>query len=87
MDQSKDMPPDGSALRSLGARLCALLDEDQWAGCERLLFEIHAEMQGMRAAAAPFVRLVTETSGRIPTERLSFANWHDLAKAMKTPNV
>ncbi len=32
-------------------------------------------------AMKPFVRLVKETDGRIPTERLSFANWHGLTKA------
>ncbi len=32
-------------------------------------------------AMKPFVRLVKETDGHIPTERLSFANWHQLSKA------
>jgi hypothetical protein len=32
-------------------------------------------------AVEPFAELVNETSGKIPFERLSFANWHALAKA------
>lgn len=32
-------------------------------------------------AMKPFVSLMKETSGRIPTERLSFADWHKLTKA------
>ena len=34
----------------------------------------------LREAVQPFVRLMKSTSGRIPTERLSFADWHALAK-------
>lgn len=34
-----DIPPEGSALRKLGKRLAELLDEDQWAECEQMLFE------------------------------------------------
>lgn len=36
----------------------------------------------LRAAVKPFADLVHATSGRIPTERLSFADWHALTKAM-----
>lgn len=32
-------------------------------------------------AIKPFAELVLSTSGRIPTERLSLADWHALAKA------
>ena len=32
-------PPMGHPLQKLGARLGELLDEDQWAECERLLLE------------------------------------------------
>lgn len=39
------------------------------------------ELDALRAAVKPFARLVSETNGRIPTERLSFADWHALAKA------
>lgn len=35
----KSLPPMGHPLRKLGARLTELLDEDQWAECERLLLE------------------------------------------------
>lgn len=41
------------------------------------------ELDDLRAAAKPFAQLVASTSGRIPTERLSFADWHRLAKAAK----
>lgn len=37
-------------------------------------------------AAKPFCAVVEHSSGRIPTERLSAANWHDLAKAMQQCN-
>lgn len=36
----------------------------------------------LRAAVKPFSDLVHTTSGRIPTEMLSFADWHALTKAM-----
>lgn len=39
------------------------------------------ELDALRAAVKPFARLVSQTDGRIPTERLSFADWHALAKA------
>jgi hypothetical protein len=44
----------------------------------------HAENAVLRAAMAPFARIVRESSGRIPTERLSLANWHALTKAAVT---
>ncbi len=34
-----ELPPIGHPLQKLGARLGELLDEDQWAECERLLLE------------------------------------------------
>lgn len=34
-----ELPPMGHPLQKLGARLGELLDEDQWAECERLLLE------------------------------------------------
>ena len=46
------------------------------------------ELDALREAVKPFSRLVHGTSGRIPTERLSFADWHALAKAAAmTPNA
>jgi len=39
------------------------------------------ELIELREAVAPFADLVNKTSGRIPTERLSLANWHALVKA------
>jgi hypothetical protein len=38
-------------------------------------------LERLYKAVQPFVWLMKGTSGRIPTERLSFANWHELAKA------
>jgi hypothetical protein len=38
-DRLPELPPDGHPLRMLGARLAELLDEDQFAECERLLLE------------------------------------------------
>lgn len=35
----KSLPPMGHPLRKLGVRLTELLDEDQWAECDRLLLE------------------------------------------------
>ena len=46
------------------------------------------ELDALREAVAPFARLVKDTNGRIPTERLSFADWHMLARAAAMgPNV
>jgi len=38
-DRELELPPKGHPLHKLGARLTELLDEDQWAACERLLLE------------------------------------------------
>lgn len=38
-------------------------------------------LERLYCAALPFVKLVKDTSGHIPTERLSLANWHELVKA------
>ena len=47
-----------------------------------------AELAALREAVKPFAAIFNETSGRIPTERLSLANWYDLVKAFnKRPNV
>lgn len=40
-----------------------------------------AVARGLYDAILPFVKIVATTSGRIPTERLSFADWHALATA------
>lgn len=36
----RNLPPEGSPLRKLGARLAELLDESQWAEVERMLFAV-----------------------------------------------
>jgi ferritin-like protein len=46
---------------------------------------LRAENAALRAAIEPFAKIVRDSSGRIPTERLSLANWHALVKAV-TPN-
>src|SRR5574343_1623998 len=38
-DRELELPPEAHPLHKLGARLTELLDEDQWAACERLLLE------------------------------------------------
>jgi hypothetical protein len=40
-----------------------------------------AEVKTLRAAIKPFADLVMSTSGRVPYERLSAADWHGLTKA------
>lgn len=37
-------------------------------------------MDQIKLAMAPFASLVKQSSGRIPTEKLSLRNWHDIAK-------
>lgn len=38
-------------------------------------------LERLYKAAWPFVKLMHGTSGRIPTERLSFSDWHELSRA------
>lgn len=52
---------------------------DQRAYAEGWQEHVSDLMDAMR----PFADLMSTTSGRIPTERLSFAHWHSLAKAYK----
>lgn len=64
----RDLPPEGSALRKLGARLAELLDEDQWAECERMLFEVADDLR----KGTVFVPIETsshaEKNGRHPND-------------------
>ena len=48
----RDLPPEGSALRKLGAWLAELLEEDQWAECERRLFDVADEQKSAIENAA-----------------------------------
>lgn len=48
----KSLPPMGHPLRKLGVRLTELLDEDQWAECERLLLECWEHDAADRATGA-----------------------------------
>ncbi len=43
IDDEKELPPPGHPLNVLAARLGELLDEDQWAECERLLLKACAD--------------------------------------------
>jgi hypothetical protein len=44
--------------------------------------ENHAEeFADLWGAAEPFAKIVAESDGRIPTEKLSLADWHAVAKA------
>lgn len=38
-----DLPPKGTALRKIGARLSELLEEHQWSECEDMLFDVADE--------------------------------------------
>lgn len=44
---------------------------------------LDGDLRRLRAAVKPFVRLVETTSGRIPHEKLSGADWHELVKAFR----
>jgi hypothetical protein len=41
------------------------------------------KIAALETAIAPFAAIVEETSGRIPYERLSAADWHALVKAYR----
>lgn len=50
------------------------------------LFQLQRQVEGLTAqvlafqrSAEPFAALFNKSSGRIPTERLSFSHWHELA--------
>lgn len=60
-------------------RICKLEEERDAALAQAEKAEARAER--LAKAAEPFVALFRTTSGRIPTERLSFAHWHELSKA------
>jgi hypothetical protein len=39
------------------------------------------ELDALREAVKPFARIVMQSAGHISTEKLSFADWHELANA------
>jgi hypothetical protein len=43
---------------------------------------IYEKLRTLREAVEPFAAIVYNSDGRIPTEQLSLANWHNLAKAL-----
>ena len=68
---------DRSFVTSTSAKMFA---EHMALPIEAQVEQLRAELSALREAVQPFVRLMKSTSGRIPTERLSFADWHALAK-------
>ena len=68
---------DRSFVTSTSAKMFA---EHMTQPIEAQVEQLRAELTALREAVQPFVRLMKGTSGRIPTERLSFADWHALAK-------
>jgi polyhydroxyalkanoate synthesis regulator protein len=68
---------DRSVVTSTSAKMFA---EHMAAPIEAQVEQLRAEMSVLRDAVRPFVRLMKDTSGRIPTERLAFSDWHALAK-------
>lgn len=49
------------------------------------LEETTAALVAIRKAVAPFYTVAIGNAGRIPTERLSAADWHNLWKAYDLP--
>ena len=68
---------DGSFVTSTSAKMFA---QHMAQPIEAQVEQLRAELAALRVAVRPFVKLVEGTSGRIPTERLSFADWHALVK-------
>lgn len=71
------LPPWAQPTRAAIAQAAKPLSEEQPAELEE------ARKLELLSAMKPFAELVLATSGRIPHERLSFANWHDLTRAYK----
>lgn len=71
---------DKSQVSSVSARLFV---EHMAQPIEAQVEQQQAKLNALREAIAPFVLLMKGTRGRIPTERLSFADWHELSKAWK----
>ena len=49
------------------------------------LVGVETRAMHLRNAITPFAKIVSESSGRIPVEKLSMADWHTLVKAYKQP--
>jgi len=49
------------------------------------LSDMREKARDLVCAMEPFAKLMNTTSGRIPVEQLSLANWHDLVKAYNKP--
>jgi hypothetical protein len=43
---------------------------------------IHEKLRALPDAVEPFAAIVYNSDGRIPTEQLALAHWHNLAKAL-----
>jgi hypothetical protein len=44
---------------------------------------LQGEVQKLMDVIRPFAKVVAKSSGRVPYERLSAADWHALAKAYR----
>jgi len=61
--------------------LAKMFAEHMAAPIEAQVEQLRDELKTLRNAAGPFAKLMRHTSGQIPADRLSFADWHALAKA------
>ncbi len=69
---------DRSVVTSTSAKMFA---EHMAVPIEAQVEQLRAELKTLRNAAGPFAKLMRHTSGPIPVDRLSLADWHALAKA------
>ena len=60
--------------------------EQEYLNLEAERDSLAATIGELKELIYPFTRLVKESSGRIPTEKLSFADWHGLTQALATPD-
>ena len=79
-----DLTPDYVRISQSELRdLCHDADRAEELG--KALEETTARLVALREAMKPFYDIAIGTSGRIPTERLSGADWHNLWKAYELP--
>jgi len=85
------VPNLGEDCRECGYQICRCVDA-QHVAADTYIAAVNGRREFRAAyrkalavvlAARPFAKIITESSGRIPTERLSLADWHELSKAMK----
>jgi hypothetical protein len=72
-----ELPPDAHPDEAKPRGATWLAERSNWLSeTLRLRDHIHA----MESAIEPFAKIVRDSDNRIPTERLSYANWHALTK-------